>query len=87
MALEANKRGLFMSEESIWLTGPQVRQRFSISTMGLHRWLRDERLQFPKPVKIRERLFWRISDIEAFEHKLITAGLRNRAVPRERVTT
>jgi predicted DNA-binding transcriptional regulator AlpA len=68
-----------MSDEIKWLTGPQLRQRFSISAVGLHRWLNDERLQFPQPVKIRERLFWRLGDIEAFEKQMIAAGLRNRA--------
>ena len=53
-----------MSDEVTWLTGPQVRQRFSISAMGLHRWLNDEGLQFPRPIRIRERLFWRVSDIQ-----------------------
>jgi predicted DNA-binding transcriptional regulator AlpA len=68
-----------MSDEVVWLTGPQVRERFSISPMGLSRWLNDERLHFPRPVKIRERLFWRLGDIEAFEKQIIAAGLRNRA--------
>ncbi len=68
-----------MREQVTWLTGPQVRERFCISAMGLSRWLNDERLQFPRPVKIRERLFWRLGDIEAFEKQIIATGLRNRA--------
>lgn len=71
-----------MSDAVQWLTGPELRQRFSISPMGLHRWLNDERLQFPPPVKIRERLFWRLGDIEAFEKRIITMALRNRAASR-----
>jgi predicted DNA-binding transcriptional regulator AlpA len=61
------------------ITATELRQRFSISAMGLHRWLNDERLQFPGPVKIRERLFWRLEDIEAFEKQMIGAALRHRA--------
>jgi predicted DNA-binding transcriptional regulator AlpA len=68
-----------MSDDVKWVTGPQLRQRFSISAMGLHRWVNDKRLQFPLPVKIRRRLFWRLGDIEAFEKQMIGAGLRNRA--------
>jgi predicted DNA-binding transcriptional regulator AlpA len=67
-----------MTDEVTWLTGPQVRQRFSISAMGLYRWLKDARLQFPHPVKIRERLFWRLNEIEEFEHRMMSAGLRSR---------
>jgi predicted DNA-binding transcriptional regulator AlpA len=71
-----------MSDPVKWLNGPQLRQRFSLSAVGLHRWLNDERLQFPRPVKIRERLFWRLGDIEAFEKQMITVALRNRAASR-----
>lgn len=68
-----------MSDTVKWLNGPQLRQRFSLSAVGLHRWLNDERLQFPRPVKIRERLFWRLGDIEAFEKQIIALALSDRA--------
>ena len=75
-----------MDNNVVWLTGPQVQRRFSISAMGLYRWQHDERLDFPEPTRIRERLFWRLSDIEAFEKRMIAIGLRKRAAQRESVT-
>jgi predicted DNA-binding transcriptional regulator AlpA len=66
-----------MNDEIVWLTGPQVQQRFNISALGLHRWLHDEQLQFPRPVKIRQRLFFRLREIENFERQMVAAGLRH----------
>lgn len=53
--------------ESPYLTAPQVMQRFGISEMTLWRWSHDEKLGFPQPMRIRNRKFFPISDIEAWE--------------------
>jgi predicted DNA-binding transcriptional regulator AlpA len=46
-----------------------VRARYGdVSDMWLHRRLRDS--DFPKPLVINGRRFWRISDLEAWEAKL-----------------
>lgn len=37
-----------------------------VSNMSLHRWLNDEDLGFPKPIKIGGRRYWRESDIVAW---------------------
>lgn len=34
-----------------------------VSDMTLHRWLGDEALNFPRPVYIRKRRFWREADL------------------------
>ena len=48
-------------------TARQVRVRFgSISDMALWRWQRDEELNFPKPILIKKRRYWRAGDIDAF---------------------
>jgi predicted DNA-binding transcriptional regulator AlpA len=67
-----------MSGTDDWLTGRQVRERFNVSDMAIWRWLRDERLSFPRPTVIRRRNFWRRSDIESFEQRMIVASLRGR---------
>jgi hypothetical protein len=35
-------------DAAFWLTATQVRARFGVSAMSIHRWLHDQRLQFPK---------------------------------------
>ena len=63
-----------------WLTGPEVAQRFSISSMSLWRWMHDAHLNFPRPVRIRARNYWRQSEIDEWERKL-AAGAGKRLWP------
>ncbi len=50
------------------LTGPQVCARFgSISGMTLWRWLQNPSLDFPRPLVINRRRYWRLADIEGWE--------------------
>lgn len=56
------------------LDAPQVRQLFGgISEMTLFNWQRDDRLNFPKPIVIRRRRYWRAGDISAFQSRSIAA--------------
>ena len=67
------------SEEFVcWLTGPQVQKYFSVSSMAIWRWMRDQRLKFPVPTKIRSRNYWRISDIREFEKRMLAMALNSR---------
>ena len=50
-----------------------VRQEFDeISDMTLWRWIEDEALNFPKPIYIRRRRFWRQSEIQKFKESVAT---------------
>ena len=50
-----------------YLPAGQVRARYGVSDMSLWRWLRDEALGFPHPIRINGRRFWRLTDLEEFE--------------------
>ncbi|MGH6866402.1 MAG: helix-turn-helix transcriptional regulator [Methyloceanibacter sp.] len=54
-----------MSER--FLPSAAVRARYSVSDMSLWRWLRDEALAFPQPIRINGRRFWRLADLEEWE--------------------
>jgi predicted DNA-binding transcriptional regulator AlpA len=41
--------------------------RYRVSDMTLFRWLKDEKLGFPKPIRINGRRYWRLADLQAFE--------------------
>ncbi len=59
-----------------WLTGTQVARRFGISSMSLWRWMHDPKLGFPIPTRIRERNYWRLSEIIEWErHTAAKASL------------
>ena len=47
-----------MTELSPMLTAPQVCDRIGVTTMTLHRWLRDPEVGFPKPIQIKRFRFW-----------------------------
>jgi predicted DNA-binding transcriptional regulator AlpA len=50
------------------VTAPQLRNRLGgISDMTLWRWLRDPRLEFPKPLIVNRRRYWWLRDLEAWE--------------------
>ncbi len=50
------------------MTSVQVRQFCGgVSDMTVWRWLRDERVQFPKPVSINKRNYWRRGDLRAWQ--------------------
>lgn len=58
-----------------YLTATQVRQHFGgISDMTLWRWMRDDRLGFPRPDVINRRRYFRSADIKAFQERQATRG-------------
>jgi predicted DNA-binding transcriptional regulator AlpA len=57
------------------MTGPQqtylpssaVRARYGVSDMTIWRWLHNNKLRFPAPMRINSRRFWKLRDLEAWE--------------------
>ena len=54
-------------EATVFLTGPKVRARYGVSDMTLWRWLRDMRLDFPRPTYLGRFRYWRLDDLERWE--------------------
>jgi len=57
-----------------YLPAGAVRARYGVSDMSLWRWLHDEALGFPAPIRINKRRFWRLAELEAWEATRETAG-------------
>jgi predicted DNA-binding transcriptional regulator AlpA len=57
-----------------FLTGPQVAERYQISSMTLFRWLRDDRLGFPKPMVVNRRKFFKENELFAWERDRAKGG-------------
>lgn len=55
--------------QDIFLTGPQVQRRYQKSHVSIWRWINDETLGFPAPLKINRLNYWRLADLEAWEAK------------------
>jgi predicted DNA-binding transcriptional regulator AlpA len=57
------------------MSAKDVKELFGgISDMSLWRWLQDEKLDFPRPVVIQRRRFFRAAEIEAFIERRAEAG-------------
>jgi predicted DNA-binding transcriptional regulator AlpA len=70
------------SPDNAFLPASGVWTRYGVTSMTIFRWLRDEKLNFPKPVYIGRFRFWRVSELETFEAKQPreSAQLDNRRV-------
>lgn len=53
----------------MYLPGRGVRERYRISEMTHWRWRRDPALNFPRPMIINRRLYWRLEDLEQWERE------------------
>jgi predicted DNA-binding transcriptional regulator AlpA len=61
--------------DDYFLTAVQVRQRYgNASDMWLWRRLRDDS-NFPRPIEIRKRRYWKLSELIAWERACASAGL------------
>lgn len=56
----------------MFLAARQVRERYgNASDMWLWRRERDKTTNFPKPIRINGRRFWRLSDLASWERQLV----------------
>ncbi len=57
-----------MQEDSrTYLSAASVCARYGVSAMSLWRWLHDETLGFPHPLRINKRRFWKLTELEMWE--------------------
>jgi predicted DNA-binding transcriptional regulator AlpA len=56
-----------MHDDKTYLPAGQVRARYDVSDMAIWRWLRDEALRFPAPIRIHNRRYWKLAELEAWE--------------------
>jgi len=65
---EIRKASQVPADDDTLLTSAQVRARVGgVSTMCIWRWMRDPRVQFPLPVKINSRNYWRLGALRQWQ--------------------
>ena len=62
-----------MAQNSKFLPARRVWERYGVTSMTLWRWLRDESIGFPQPVRIGRFRYFRIAELEAWEAKRVAA--------------
>lgn len=56
------------ADDDTLLTSTQVRSRIGgVSNMCIWRWMRDPRVEFPSPIKINQRNYWRLGDLRQWQ--------------------
>jgi hypothetical protein len=63
-----------LDSDDEYLTGVEVERRYKRSPQTRQRWSKDPELGFPKAMKIKNKLFYRKSEIEAFERRMMAAA-------------
>jgi predicted DNA-binding transcriptional regulator AlpA len=59
---------LELNDETL-IGSAKVLARYDICKMSLHRRMKDPTLDFPKPTRIRNRLFWKLGELRAWERR------------------
>jgi predicted DNA-binding transcriptional regulator AlpA len=55
--------------DDYFIPARKVRERYGVHYTTLWRWLKDEELDFPKPIYLGRYRHWRMSDLLEWEHK------------------
>lgn len=54
-------------DAAVFLPANKVGERYGVSSMTLWRWLKEESMNFPRPIYIGRYRFWRIDELQAWE--------------------
>jgi predicted DNA-binding transcriptional regulator AlpA len=55
-------------DDDVLLTAAQTRARVGgVSAMCIWRWMRDPRVQFPAPIQINRRNYWKFGDLRRWQ--------------------
>ena len=55
-------------DDDTLLTSKQVRARVGgVSDMCIWRWMRDNRVQFPRPLQMNRRNYWKLGDLRRWQ--------------------
>jgi predicted DNA-binding transcriptional regulator AlpA len=60
---------LMASAKDCYLPARKVWERYGVTAMSLHRWLRDKEMDFPQPTYLGRLRYWRLSSLEAWERQ------------------
>jgi len=69
-AIDAAPRSEILNDQMV--TTRKVCDHFGITSMTLWRWLQDDKIGFPQPIRIGRRTYWSASAIAEFKAKAAT---------------
>jgi len=77
---EVTGRKIATTDGLVLVPDPQVWREFGVTPMTGWRWTHDEALNFPQPIKIRNRCFRSRPEIEEFKVRMVREGVQRRAL-------
>jgi hypothetical protein len=80
---EVTDRKIAATEGLLLVPDPQIWREFGVTPMTGWRWTHDKALNFPQPIKIRNRCFRSRPQIEEFKERMMREGVRRRAASGE----
>jgi predicted DNA-binding transcriptional regulator AlpA len=60
---------------SEWLTINHMTERFGVCAETVSRWVKNPKLGFPRPVKINTRRYWKVTEVAAWESRMLPGVL------------
>ncbi len=67
---ETRRASIPASDDDVLLNSAQTKARCgNVTDMCLWRWMRDERVAFPQPLKINRRNYWKLADLRAWQER------------------
>ena len=75
--IQANVTGrapTVMYSPEVRLPTVQVAKRFNVVVRTIERWLQDSNLNFPKPLVVNKRKYWRLEELERWERSRASEG-------------
>lgn len=57
-----------------YLPARVVWERYGVSSITLHRWIKSPEMHFPKPFYLGRYRYWKIADLEAWERSAPRQG-------------
>jgi predicted DNA-binding transcriptional regulator AlpA len=64
---EVTGKAISTADEDLFLPAARVRKRYGVSSMSIHRWLQDQKLNFPRPIYIGRYRYWKVDELSAWE--------------------
>ena len=72
------RRKIATPDGLVLVPDPQVWREFGVTPMTGWRWTLNKALNFPQPIKIRNRCFRSRPEIERFKERMMREGVRRR---------
>jgi predicted DNA-binding transcriptional regulator AlpA len=78
---ESRRASMPAQDDDALLNSAQTKARCgNVTDMCIWRWMRDPRVQFPQPLQINKRNYWRLGDLRRWQEEQAARSAKPREV-------